>query len=152
MPTFDFDPSAVTPVAAPSFEPIPKGHYEAIILDTDVKETKRGDGQYIAVTFQITEGEYTGRRVWQNLNVSNPNKQAEDIGRAELSSLCHAVNVDKMTDTEMLHDIPLSIEVGIDRRDETRNRVLGYSQLHGAPQRVVAAAKPASPAKPWEKK
>lgn len=154
MPGFNFDATQVTPAAAPNYGPLPKGIYTAIVMDTDVKTTKNGDGQYIAVTFQIVDGEHANRRVWQNINVSNPNKQAEDIGRSELAALCFACGVDKLTDTEELHDIPLGIEVGIDKKDPERNRVLGYNKLEGATAKPAAAAAPAAKAsaKPWERK
>ncbi|NBV89620.1 MAG: DUF669 domain-containing protein [Betaproteobacteria bacterium] len=155
MPGFNFDATQVTPAAPTSYGPLPKGHYTAVVMDSDVKTTQKGDGQYIAVTFQIIEGEFANRRVWQNINVSNPNKQAEDIGRSELAALCFACGVDKLSDTEQLHDIPLGIDVGIDKKDPERNRVMGYSKLEATTAKSAAVAPSATPkasAKPWEKR
>lgn len=150
MPQFSFDPASAPASATKSFEPLPRGSYNAIIIDSDIKSTKAGTGEYIELEMQIVDGEYTGRRIWERLNVNNPNKQAEDIAKAALGALCMAVGVDDLTDTEQLHDIPFVIGVEIDRKDPTRNRVMSYGQA-AAPAPKPAPAKPAAPAgaRPW---
>ena len=82
MATIDFDPTAYEAPAQRSFEPLPVGDYPAIVTSSEIKDTKAGDGQYIELTLQITDGEYAGRRIWERLNVHNKNKQTEDIARA----------------------------------------------------------------------
>ena len=63
------------------FDPIPAGWYTAAIAGADIKETKAGTGNYIAVRFDVTGPEYQGRVVWKNINTSKPNTKAEQIGR-----------------------------------------------------------------------
>lgn len=155
MAQFTFNASNFTPSnAAPSRAPLPKGTYPVIVMDSSIKETKAGTGHYIELTMQVIEGQHAGRRLWDRLNISNPNKQAEDIALAALQSLCQAVNVTNMTDTSQLHDKPFSVTVDIDRKDESRNRIMSYQSsgwASGASQPAAAPA-PAAPAKkPWEK-
>jgi hypothetical protein len=122
-----------------------------------VKPTKAGTGEYLELEMQVVSGEHSGRRHWERLNVSNPNKQAEDIAKAALASLCLAVNVTDIEDTADLHDIPFIARVEIDRKEPDRNRIVGYSSAEAAPApaaKPAPAARPAAPAatggkKPW---
>jgi hypothetical protein len=153
MPQFQFDASEVAPQQSKSYEPLPRGMYQAIVIESSIKPTKAGTGEYIELVIQVTDGVHSGRRLWERLNVSNPNKTAEDIARAQLASLCQAVGVTKLSNTEQLHDIPFAMEVDIDRKDPTRNRIYGYGSLQLAAQTKPAAAPAAAgAAKPWAKR
>jgi len=150
MARFTFNANDAPVSQAPTRGPLPPGKYEAIITKSDIRDTKAGTGQYIELEMQITDGEFSGRRLWERLNISNPNKQAEDIARAALGALCMAVNVLDMDDTEQLHDIPFLIQVEIDRKEPDRNRIVGYGAAKAAAP--TPAAKPAAPAggsRPW---
>lgn len=154
MAQFNFNASNHQPAvsAPPSRAPLPKGLYAAIVMDSDIKATKAGTGQYIELTLQVIEGQYAGRRIWDRLNISNPNKQAEDIALAALQSLCQAVGVSNMTDTTQLHDKPFTVSLDIDRKDEGRNRVMAYQSAAWSQPSAAAPAAPAAPAKkPWER-
>lgn len=154
MPQFTFDPTEV--VAAPqskSYEPLPRGIYQAIIIDSAIKPTKAGTGEYIELVMQVIDGVHSGRRLWERLNVSNPNKTAEEIARSQLASLCQAVGVQKLSATEQLHDTPFGIELDIDRKDPTRNRVMGYLPVGMVAQAPAPAAPTAAAGnKPWAKR
>jgi len=159
MPQFNFD--AATHVAAPAPEraPLPKGMYEVAVISSDLKTTQAGTGQYIELTLQVIDGPHGGRRIWDRLNVSNPNKTAEDIAKRQLQMLCLAAGVTNLTDTEQLHDRPVLAELDLDRKDPTRNRVMGYASLStkqasrpsSAPS-LPPGQKPGAAARPWEKK
>lgn len=155
MAQFNFNAQAHTPAATPTRSPLPKGTYAAIVMDSDIKSTKAGTGQYIELTLQVVDGQFAGRRIWDRLNISNPNKTAEDIALAQLQSLCQAVGVSNMTDTHQLHDRPFSVTLDIDRKEPDRNRVVSYQSSgwsDAAPAASRPAAAPAAPAKkPWER-
>lgn len=152
MPTFSYEVGEEVQQKR-SYDVLPKGKYRAIINNTAIKPTKAGTGEYLAITFQIIEGDNSGRRIWQNLNLSNPNKTAEDIAKAELNSICVACGIasgTRLQQSEELHDIPIVIDVGLDSKDETRNRIYGYERDGNV---VAPKTKPASSSgkKPWEK-
>lgn len=154
MPNFSFDVQDAPEIQGKSFEPLPKGQYDVMIIKSDVKPTKAGTGHYIELEMQVIEGEYSGRRHWERLNVSNPNKQAEDIAKANLAAICEALGIEKINETEELHDQPFVALIDIDRKDATRNRIVGYASAQDAPHPAPAskpAAKPAASnrAKPW---
>lgn len=153
MAQFNFNAQAHTPASTPSRSPLPKGVYQAIVMDSTIKSTKLGTGQYIELTLQIVDGQFAGRRLWDRLNISNPSKKAEDIALAQLQSLCQAVGVTNMTDTFQLHDRPFSVTVDIDRKEPDRNRIVSYQSAGwSSPEAPSPAAAPAAPAKkPWER-
>ncbi len=159
MPSFQFDAATHVAAPAPSREPIPRGMYQVIVIESAIKPTQAGTGEFIELTLQVVDGEFAGRRVWDRLNVSNPNKTAEDIAKRQLQELCLAVGVSTLNETEQLHDVPVLAEIDLDRKDQSRNRVMGYQAVGGAKPIASQAARPASApptakpaARPWERK
>jgi hypothetical protein len=153
MPSIDFDVSQYEAPQRTSYDPLPPGEYPAIVSQTDLKDTKAGTGQYIELTIQIIDGEFSGRRIWERLNVINPSEQTVQIARAQLNQLAQACNVTALKDTDQLCDIPFKLVLDIDRKDTTRNRVMGYEPA-GSASRAPAKPAPAAAApakKPWER-
>lgn len=157
MSSFLFDASKVEPQE--SFEPIPAGTYIAVIEESEVKTTKAGNGQYLKLRWKILDGQYKGRVLFGNLNVSNTNAEAERIGQRQLSALCHAVGVLQLQDTQQLHAKPVKIKVKI-RTDETgkygdQNEITAYESAGATAAFAVPAAAPsapAAPAAPWARR
>jgi hypothetical protein len=153
MAKFDFNAASVEPMQSRSFDPLPKGDYEMMIVKSDVKATQAGTGHYIELEMHVLGGEHSGRRLWERLNIDNPNKTAQDIAQAALAALCHAVNVPDMSETEQLHDIPFVAHIEIDKKEPTRNRVMGYEGIGQQAPKAAPVAKPAAAApaskKPW---
>ena len=108
-----FDATTIAPDAGNTSAPIPAGTYLAMITASEMKATKAGDGQFLKLEFTVLDGEFKGRKVFENLNIYNTNAQAQQIAQARLSAICHAVNVLKPMASEQLHNIPLKIIVSI---------------------------------------
>jgi hypothetical protein len=155
MPIIDFDAVDATEFAPRTFEALPRGDYTAMITDSVLKDTKSGTGQYIALTMEIIDGSYSGRKIWDNLNVKNQNPTAENIAKASLTRYFSACGQDlqKGADTTALYNIPFKLTLGIDRNDSTRNTVTGSSALGSAkkPKPTVDREDVASGKKPWER-
>lgn len=165
MAQISFDATTVAPEA--SRDVLPAGIYLAQVVESDIAPTKTG-GKMLKLTHEVIDGACKGRRVWGNINIQNPSPEAERIGQAQLSSLCHAVGVMKLTDSAQLHMKPVRIRVtvtpagpdksGIHR--EARNEVKGYEAGKGAagafsapvPGVAAAAAPAAAQAAPWARK
>ena len=147
MPVLDFDVSTYEAPKRTSFEPLPPGDYNAMISDSQMKTTKAGTGEYLELTIQIIDGAHSGRRIWERLNVSNANKIAEEIARSQLNGIKVACNIEKLESSEQLHNIPFVLSLDIDRREPTRNKVMGYTSVAKAPRPAVTSGK-----KPWERK
>lgn len=140
-----FDATQVDPSA--DFEPLPSGKYVAMIVDSDMKETKRGDGQYLALTYQIIDGEFKGRLVWTNLNLVNPNAKAASIAAQNLSAICHAIGRLQVQDSTVLHNVPHIIRVEFvpagPNRQRDGNEIKAWEKIEGG------ATPPASSAPPF---
>ena len=143
-----FDPNAVEP--RDNFDPLPPGAYAAEIIESDVKETKAGTGQLVALTLKVTEGPFEGRQLWTNINFRNQNETAQKIGQQQLAELCLACGIrGPLEDTEHLHGAPLRVTVRMQKNDATRNEVTKFApydaasapapaQQHRAPQQQTA--------------
>jgi len=164
----NFDANDVPP--AEVFELLPAGRYGAMIVESELKPTKNNDGQRLVLVWQIIEGEHEGRKIFQGLNIDNPNEKAVAIAKRELSAICHATGKIRISDSEELHDIPCVIVLKVvpAKGDfDAKNEIKGVEGLNtskaATTQTKQAPAKPAAqaaatPAKkaaagkmPWQK-
>lgn len=154
----EFDASTVE-ISNGQYDPLPAGWYTAKITDADLKTTKAGNGQYIAVRYDVTGPTHQGRVVWGNLNIKNPNPKAEEIGRQQLAELMAAIGLAKVRDTDELIGGELSIKLKVRQSEQygDSNDVQGYRSISGsaAPQPMAsaapAAAAPSAAKAPWQK-
>ena len=114
-----------------SFEALPPGTYPAQVSKSEIKKTKAGDGLRLVLTIEVISGEYKGRTILNGLNIENPNSQAVEISQQELATLCRAVNVLNLQDSEQLHKIPFMVSVRVipDNRGgdhPPKNDITGY--------------------------
>jgi hypothetical protein len=155
-----FDSNAVEPQQ--SFDLLPAGTYAVEITDSEIVDTKRGDGKLLKLTLDVIDpGEFVGRKLWSRLNLRNPNPEAERIGQAQLSQLCRAIGIGTLADTDELIGRLVRCKVTIRKGDEKygdQNEVKAF-EAHGTPVPAATkaavpppAAKPAAPAKPWQKR
>lgn len=151
-----FDATQVEPTNP--LDPIPAGDYPMIISESEMKATKSGSGEYLQLTLEVIDGQYKGRKVWDRLNLVNPNATAVSIAEATLSAICHAVGVERVDDSEQLHDRPLMGKVKFVPADgsyDAKNEMAGYKPMPGAPAPARKAAPAASPSTgatpPWKK-
>jgi len=129
MATLNFNANDVDPNVG--FEPIPAGKYLVVISSSQMKPTKNGKGEYLELEFEVLEGPYKGRKIWDRLTLVHPNEQTVQIARGTLSAICHAVNVMAPKDSIELHNLPLVASVGIKKREdngEPTNVIKGYSK------------------------
>jgi hypothetical protein len=148
-----FDANQVEPLVP--FQPLPAGKYLAVIAASEMKSNKAHTGEYLQLTFQVVEGSHQGRQVWTRLNLVNPNAQAVQIAKAELSAICRAVGVATPHDSVELHHIPLEITVTTRLRNdtgETTNEIKAYAKRETGPANVTATAVTGPAASlPWKR-
>tara|TARA_R100001086_G_scaffold149276_2_gene79283 strand:- start:1315 stop:1797 length:483 start_codon:yes stop_codon:yes gene_type:complete len=147
------------PVAeARDFAPIPAGWYTAAIAGAELKTTKAGTGNYIAVRFDVTGPEHQGRVVWCNLNTRNPNPKAEEIGHQQLGDIMRAIGLTKLEDTDQMLGGNLSIKVTVkdDPNYGASNEVKAFRSIEGSTPPVaaptVASDKAPASSPPWAAK
>ena len=150
-----FDASEIEPAA--TYEPLPADWYKAVITTTEEKPTKAQTGSYLELNMEIIEGSYQGRRVFERLNLKNPNPVAVEIAQRSLSSICRAVGVNNPQNSEELMDKPLMIKLAVKPADGQygpSNEVKGYEAVSGgiaavaAPVSATASAGGSTP--PWK--
>jgi hypothetical protein len=127
MAQFNFDASQIAPQA--STGPLPAGVYLAHIVESDVQPLKSGNGEGLKLTFEIIDGQFKGRKVWENLNIRHTSEDTQRIAQSQLSALCHAVNVIKLMDTAALHFKPVRINVTVREavgQYKASNNIKGY--------------------------
>lgn len=172
MPTFDA--RQVEP--AKLFEAIPAGWYNVKIIKSENKPSAKG-GVYLELEFEVIDGEYANRRVWERLNVQNDNELAVKIAFQQLAALCNATNVQVLNDSSALHGIPVRAKLKVvpprtvgDKTYEASNEIAqgGFESIQGSatttappawsPPAQAAAAPapgwnpPSTTPPPWEKK
>lgn len=154
MALLNFDATSVDTTSSASFDAIPAGTYEAVVTDSELRETKNRSGHFLLLTFAILSGPYENRKLWARLNIDNPNSVAVEIARRELASICKAVGVLKPQDSSELHDKPMTIKVAVRKLPDgtETNEIKGYAAVSGdvsAPAQNKPAPKPAQDAAPW---
>jgi hypothetical protein len=160
MASLTFDATTIAP--ATPFEVLPPGKYLAHIIESEMIPTRMGDGQYLKLTFEVLEGPYQGRKIWDQLNLVNANQQTVEIAQRMLSAICHAVGQVHVSDSEQLHFKPLIVTLKVEPAGpdkggvhrEARNKVTGYAAPNAgigappAPRPARPAPRPAAPPVP----
>jgi hypothetical protein len=147
-----FDAEVVEPTS--TFDIIPDGEYLAMMIDSEEKPTKSGDGKYLQLTWEIVDGEHKGRRLWDRLNVDNKNDTAVKIAMGTLSAICRAVGVMKPKDSSELHEKPCLIKVITEERSDKpgvkKNEIKGYAAKNGKTETSTKTTTDTGK-KPWQK-
>ena len=158
MAQLDFDATEVSPEIPTSLLPV--GEYLVHIIESELKDTKAGTGKYLELTMEVLDGEHKGRRLWERLNLFNPNPTAVSIAQSTLSGVCHAVGVMHLIDSTQLHNAPFVAKVKIvpekDGHDASNEIARGGYKPAGGSARMQQASTPtpdpaASSTKPWAK-
>jgi len=155
-----FDANSVQPAAA--IETLPPGDYRAEIINSEMRATKDGAGEYLWLELNILDGECANRHLFDRLNLVNNNPQAADIAQRTLSAICHATGQMQVSDSDQLHHKPMTITVKVKPASGqygASNEIKGYkaggssaSRSPGAPAAHVAAAAGKSAATaPWRR-
>ena len=140
--------------ASEGYAALPAGTYPAMIADADVKDTKRGDGQYIKVQFNITGATHSGRSVFANFNIRNSSQKAEEIGMQQLKQLTSAIGLKgELLDTQQLVGGSCEIAVVVKKSDEfgESNEVKRFLLASDASPVEKDQAAPSTPKSPWQR-
>jgi hypothetical protein len=110
---------------------------------------KSGNGEGLKLTFEVIDGQFKGRKVYENLNIRHTSEDTQRIAQSQLSALCHAVNVIKLMDTAALHFKPVRINVTVREavgQYKASNNIKGYEAVGGGISAPAAA--PTAPQAP----
>lgn len=137
-----------------NFDPIPAGWYSVSINSAELRDTKAGNGQFIAIRYDVTGPTHEGRVVLGNINIRNPNPKAEEIGHQQLGELMRAVGLSRVEDTDQLVGHSLQIKVAVSHSEQygASNDVKGFKAASGGSKAPSDAPKTAAAGTPpWKK-
>lgn len=121
-----FDATQIKPFE--EFEPIPAGEYLLIATASELKTSAKG-GRYYAFTFEVADGPYKGRKIFENFNIENDNVTAVNIAMAKLSALTNAVGKNGFNSTSELHGRPFPAKLGVQAASngyEAKNNIKAF--------------------------
>lgn len=129
------------------FQPIPKQWLPMQIEKCEIKETKARTGKYLKLQFCIIGDAFAGRKLFKNINLSNPNPTCVEIGRRELANLGLALGLTSIKDTTDLIDKIVMGEVVIKQEQgrDPENEIKQYRPVNGTAAPAPAAAPAAAP-------
>lgn len=124
--------------ARAALDPIPSGWYNAVITETSLKPTSAGDGQMMELNLEISDGPYKGRKLWDRLNIVNPNQTAMEIAFATLKQIYNALGIVRANTSAELHGRPLKVKVKLrpaetgkdGKQYDAKNEVNGYDSIN----------------------
>ncbi|MGE4157725.1 MAG: DUF669 domain-containing protein [Planctomycetota bacterium] len=98
---------------------LPPGEYPVAIVNSSLKSTKDLDGQYLELEFDVLDGKFKGRKLWDRMNIKHPSEKAVAFAQRKLASICRALGVLTPSDSSQLHNRPLVAQVRQRTRGDT---------------------------------
>lgn len=103
------------------------GDHNVAVENIELKANKANNGQMIKATFVVLDGPQSGRKQFENYNVSNPNPQAVEIGTRNLKRLLMAAfnapesqfNQVTLQDIQSAKDQRLTLTIGTNKSGDT---------------------------------
>ena len=94
------------------YSELPNGDYELEIEASDINVGANGTG--LKTTMNVVRPEeYKGRKLFNYYNLEHKNAQAQEIGQRQFASLCRAIGVSGVDDSEELHFKLFTVKVGL---------------------------------------
>jgi hypothetical protein len=139
-----FDATQVEPQG--DYQPIPPGEYKVHIIASEMVANSAQTGHMLKLEIEILEGDQAGRKLFDRLNLDNPNAQAVEIAQRTLSAICHAVGKLSVQDSEELHSIPMVAVVKVDPPRSANGKDYGPSNSIKTYKAITSSAPAAKPA------
>jgi hypothetical protein len=116
-----FDATAIDTTQR-DYENLPDGTYRLEVIKSEVVPTKKGDGTRLNLVYAVIEPEdYKGRQIFGGINLENPNAVSQELGQKELASLCRAVGLAEIEDSDALHFIGFTAKIGLGKPSKEKN-------------------------------
>ena len=136
------------------FEPIPPGKYPAQIVESEIKKSSAGN-DYLKIVYQVLDGEFKGRKIFDNFNLWNDNSTAREIAEREFANLCDALGLGTQVieDSKILHKTPFLLKVKVrpaEGQYDATNDAAGYFPLEEKKGKKGKKKKGKKKNNPWE--
>ena len=114
---------------------VPPGVYPAVVIESEWRPARSGDGRYVQTAFQMTEGEFKDRVVFDRHHVESASPSTVAIATRGFTALCAAVGLPMTDDPARLRNRGLLVTVGVrprERGGDLVNFVAGYAPAPAA--------------------
>lgn len=156
MVALNVDVDSVPDREGGDFEPIPDCDVLAHIIETVVTEKDGGAKKRCVFTWEILDGQYAKRRIWDGQNIVHPNPQTQEIAARAVKDIATAVgHKGAVTNSDQIEFKPVMIRVRTEPAQNgfgPKNKVSRYMPADGASSAPSAAASGAAASTPWGKK
>lgn len=151
---FNFDASTVAPNLG--FVPLPAGKYTVAVASVEQKPTSQGGGAYLEIVWQVTQGEFVSRKLFDRLNLWNSSAQAVEMAYGTLSAILRATGKIRFQDTSEMVGLTCIAEISLDagrvdkqtgQQYDPQNRIKAYHSPTGQPLTQIGGGPGA--AQPW---
>lgn len=141
-----FDASGVAP--REEFKALDPGDYPVAIVASEIEDNQARTGSFLKLELEVVDGPAKGRKLFDRLNLNNPNAQAVEIAKATLSAICHAVGKLAIQDSTELHNKPMLAVVkkvpqkkqGVVVEGSFSNEIATYKPINAAGQSTAGNA------------
>jgi len=142
MAVLNFDATKIDPSQVSAMLPVSDGNGHAVVIVSSefkpVKDDSQPDGMskqygYLQLDLEVIDGPNKGERGPYRLNLYNKEPKAVEIAQRQLSAICHVVNVFKVGDSAMLHNIPFRVIIALQKGEnpEKYTEVKGVKDING---------------------
>lgn len=134
------------PVTEDQYSPIPAGEYPLAINKVQRRQSKRGTGDMLNIEFVVTDGQYEGRRIYQNFLLWHTDSEIQKRHENDLKRILHGAglmpkqSLDELSGRHLIGDV--RVQKSKDPQYGDSNNVRS-----GKPSIASASASPAS--MPW---
>lgn len=155
MVALNIDVDSVPDREGGDFEPIPDCEVVAQIIETEHTSKDNGVKQRAVFTWEILDGPFAKRRIWDGQNIVHPSPQTQEIAQRAVKDIAKAVgHVGPVTNSEQIEFKPVMIRVRTEPAQNgygPKNVVKGYKAVGGAATTATPTASPAPAGTPWGK-
>ena len=144
--------TTTAPESSRQFQPIPPGEYMMEIVSAGMHDTRAGNGCYMKVEMCGLDGAASGRKVFWNINLQNPNPKAVEIGLENLDQLREAVGLVSLSDSSQLIGGKVTAKLAVNGEYNDVKYVkasTGAAPAQQAPPAAPPFPAPAAPTQAW---
>lgn len=118
--------------ASEGYDALPNGPQVMALVKATVGPT-RNDPESVMVSaeFQVMNGNFQGRRVWETYNLKNASDKAMEMGWGNWNALLQACGKLRVSVPDEIYGIPFIGNLGVRKDDPSRNKINSYKPLNG---------------------
>jgi hypothetical protein len=141
-----FNPEEAAAAETPAFEKVPEGDYRALVESAEIRATKDGQGEELALRLIVQGGGQGGALIFDSPVLRHPKAGRQFYGRKRFAQLLLAADIRDASDAEALIGAEVMLNI---IHDGTYANVSEYWEVPRRPaQRPAAAAPKPAPASP----